>query len=930
MGGDGTAPMVAFRLLGPVAAVGPGGELSLGPPRRYALLAALLLDAGVPVPVARLVDLLWDGDPPATAATMVHGAVAGLRRVLGPEMLATAPGGYALRVAPERVDALRFEQLLAAGRRDVATSPDRAATVLAQALDLWRGPALAGVEAGFARDAAGRLDGLRVDCAELRAEAALAAGRPGDVVAELQELVTAHPLRERCATLLMRALHAAGRSADALAGYRRLRRDLVAELGVEPGPDARRAEAEILAPPPAPARRTTRLPVPPDEFVGREADRAELTAQLAAHRLVTLTGTGGAGKTRLALEVAPTGAILVDLLPVRSPATVEETLAAALGVRPEPGVPLGATIATALADRDTVVVLDNCEHLAEACAALVRALLAGCPRVRVLATSREPLGVPGERVHPVAPLPLADPGAPWPRIAGCEAVTLFATRAAAVRPGFAVDASNAALVLDVCRRLDGLPLALELAAARVASMPLPDLATRLGDRFRLLDAGVRGGDPRHRTLAATVAWSHDLLGADERTLFARLGVFPADFDLAAVEALAAAPPALPSGDVALLLSRLAAGSTVVLDDGPPARYRLLETTRGFARSRLREADLAGLRARHAHHYAALAADIAPNLFRAGSAPWLARLDAEVVNLRAALEWAFAAGDPAASRLGARVVGCLWHHWDLRGARAEGLRWVHTALADPAVTDAPDRLPLLSAGALLHLGRAEFDATAALAGTQLDLARAAGEQGWEGDALGMAATVAWARGAYDRAQQLYEDAVAASLAGGDVWRAAMEEAQLARLHRDRDEPDAAHAAAGRAAAHADAVGEELARGLALDVRASLEHRWGDVARARGLVDRALEHYRCVDYREGEASALHLSGRLALAAAELGAARAAFERSLRLCREIGHRAGIAAAHDGLVDVGEACGRAGAAARRRSEAAAVRLEIGVPAHG
>jgi predicted ATPase/DNA-binding SARP family transcriptional activator len=949
---------VAFRLLGPISAVdASGAAVALGPSRQRALLAGLLVGDRVPVSVAQLVDLLWDSRPPPTAATMVHASIAGLRKALEPgrrsgaaRLLVTRDGGYVLQVSPEEIDAVRFERLLAEGRRAVRAAPERARRVLVEALDLWTGPALAGVDQAFARDAAGRLDDLRVGCAELKAEAGLVLGLHHEVASELVALVARSPLRESLSRLLMVALYRCGRQSEALATCAHLRRSLVMELGVDPGPETRRLElgmlrqsAELECPATTVARSGRSravLPAPMSEFLGRNREQPEVAALLARHRLVTLTGPGGAGKTRLAVEVAQrltdrTGAeaFFVDLTPLAAGAGIEETVASALDVRAEPGQELLGTVAAALDGRDSVIVLDNCEHLLERCATLVASLLARTGQARVLATSREPLGLAGEHLHVVRPLPLASPDDPWDRIAACEAVRLFANRAAAVRPGFVVTPENARLVLDVCARLDGLPLALELAAARAASMPLRDLAARLDDRFRLLAAAARPVDPRHRSLAATVRWTYDLLTGPERALLGRITVFPATFDLAAAQALVG-DEGHATGDGLLTLSRLVACSTVQLEEEPDGepRYRLLETTRQFAREQMNGAELDRLRARHARHYLSVAEQAGRRLFRAGAGPWLARLHRERANLLAALAWAFEPDGDA--DVGARLVGCLWHYWDLRGARSEGLHWVHTALdavgADPAVR----RLPLLSAGALLHMGGAEFDATTELAAELLTLARRSGHRAWKGDALSMLATIAWARGRFDRAQQLYEDAIAAALAGGGVWRAAMAEAQLARLHRDRNEPDAARAVALRSLAHAQQVGEELAHGLALDVLASIEHRWGALAEARRLIEEALVHYRLVDYREGEASALQLVGRIRLGAGEPERARVAFERSLLLCQQIGHRAGTAAALEGLADATtttaaiEAAGVV--AGRLRAAASALRAEIGVPRPG
>ncbi|MDT7704866.1 MAG: hypothetical protein QOG20_473 [Pseudonocardiales bacterium] len=953
-----TDPVVGFRLLGPVSAVdATGAAVALGSSRQRALLAGLLVGEQVPIPVARLVELLWDSCPPPTAATMVHTAIAGLRNALEPgrrsgdaRLLVTRDDGYVLQVSPDEIDAVRFERLLAAGRR---AAPERAHRLLVEASDLWTGPALAGVKQAFARDEANRLDSLRVECAELKAAADLQLGLHHEVASELETLVFRNPLREPLSRLLMVALYRCGRQSEALATYAHLRRSLVTELGVNPAPETRRLELAMLrqsaeleheaTPMTRSGRSHAMLPAPISEFVGRDGEQAEVATLLARQRMITLIGPGGAGKTRLAVEVAQrftdrraVEAFFVDLTPLAAASRIEETVAAALDVRAEPGQELTRTVAAALDGCETVLVLDNCEHVLDGCAALVATVLERTRRVRVLATSREPLGVLGEHLHSVGPLLLAAPNDPWDRIAGCEAVRLFTNRAAAVRPGFVVTPGNARLVLDVCARLDGLPLALELAAARAASIPLRDLAARLDDRFRLLAAAARPADLRHRSLSATVRWSYDLLTGPERTLLERIAVFPATFDLSGAQALVGDEgPAARDG--LLMLSRLVACSMVQLEEEPDGepRYRLLETTRQFARDQVSGAELDRLRARHACHYLSLAEQAGLRLFRANAGPWLARLHRERANLLAALEWAFGPnGDPD---VGARLAGCLWHYWDLRGARGEGLHWVHTALDAVGAEPALRRLPLLSAGALLHMGGAEFDATTELAAELLTLARSTGHRAWEGDALSMTATTAWAQGRFDQAQQLYEDAIAAALAGGGVWRAAMAEAQLARLHRDRNEPDAARAAALRSLAHAQQVGEELAHGLALDVLASIEHRWGAVAEARRLVEEALVHYRLVDYREGEASGLHLVGRIALGAGEPDRARVAFERSLQLCQQIGHRAGTAAALEGLADATAAAGDTTTAEgittdglqtdRLRAAASALRAEIGVP---
>lgn len=673
------------------------------------------------------------------------------------------------------------------------------------------------------------------------------------------------------------------------------------------------------------------LPVPFSTFVGREHERDEVTALIRTHRLVTLTGAGGAGKTRLALEVLRTQAAqvstevwLVDLASLSTPALVGEAVAEALGVRAEPGRALTETLAAALSGRDATVVLDNCEHVLESCAALAQTVLASSERVRLMTTSREPLGIPGEVVYLVRPLATAGEDEAWEHIAACEAVQLFAERAAAAQPGFALTPANADLVLQVCRRLDGLPLALELAAARLSSMSLPQLAERLNDRFRLLDSATRAADPRHRSLSASVTWSYELLEEPERALLARLAVFPAAFTLKAAEQVASGA-GLEVRDIGTLLGGLVTRSMVHLEnaDEGQTHYRLLEITREYGKQRLGAGALAQLHQRHAQCYLDIAEQAEPHLPRAGSAPWLARLHHERHNFRAALQWSFTPeGNP---QLGARLVRCLWYLWDLRGTREEGLHWVHAALHAIGTHQPRERLVLLSAGALLHAGRGDFAACTNLAREQLTLARAVGARDWEGDALGMVATVAWAHGEFEHARPLYEQAVAASLAGGDLWRAAIEQAQLSRLHRDRNDLTAAMALALRALEHAREVGEAMAYGLALDVLASLEHRRGDLRSARQLIQQALDQYQLVGYVEGETSALHLAGHLALASQDPDTAQQAFERSLHLCRRIGHRGGTAIALEGLAAVAAATDNDEGAVLLLGSAAALRQQIG-----
>ncbi|WP_329421341.1 AfsR/SARP family transcriptional regulator [Streptomyces sp. NBC_01268] len=695
-----------FRLLGPLTVSGapaPGG------PRVRALLALLLLDAGRTVTTGRLVDGVYGTEPPAGAANALQSQVSRLRRVL-PEGVSVehSPAGYRLTgTGPEDVDALRFEHLAREGAlAGAAGDPVRAARLLREALGLWQGPALADVrEFPYADGQAARLEALRLDALEACAEARLASGEdPAPLVRELAEAAAAHPLRERLRALQIRALAGAGRQAEALAAYEEVRGALAEELGADPSPELAAAHLAVLRGEgpagaavrdaargpvgepvrepvreaarepargavgegvrdavrgPAPGRpvrepardplrasvRPARLPAPLTEFVGREAERERLGALLAAAavRLVTLVGPGGAGKTRLALEAAGRAggeAVFVDLGAVGR-GEAAGAFARALGVR-DTAAP--DRLAQSLADRPVLLVVDNCEHVIAETAPLVRELLAACPSLRALATSREALGITGESLLPLGALaPLA-------------AEELFVRRGAAALPGF----TGHPRVAEVCAALDGLPLAVELAAARLRTLTVDELADRLGDRFRLLSRGDRTAPERHRTLAAVVEWSWSLLTEEERTLAARLAVFRGG---ATAEA-AARVCGVERADAEDVLASLTEKSLVErVPDGSAGggRYRMLETVRAYAADRLPADDPAP--ASHTAYYLGLARTADPELRGAAQLDWLARLDAEDADLRAALRRATPAD-------GLRLVAALTPYWWLRGLRGQ--------------------------------------------------------------------------------------------------------------------------------------------------------------------------------------------------------------------------------------------------------------------
>lgn len=672
--GEGYGGLMRFGVLGPLTVWGQEGEPVQVPEAKVrALLADLLVHVlvhrGAPVSADRLIADLWGGRPPGDAPAALRVKVSQLRRALGDrELVAFRAPGYLLRAAAEDVDAGRFRALLDRARRDADLHARRA--LLTEALELWRGPAYADfADEEFARTEIARLDEQRLAALEELAETRLALGEHGPLAAELAGPVTEHPLRERLRAVHLRALYQAGRQSEALASYADLRGRLATELGVDPGPELAALHQAILEQDPAlgppsrpPIPPATNLPAPLTPLIGRDAAVAEVRALLSANRLVTLSGPGGVGKTRLALEVAadpgrafPGGVWLVELaeLTSASPAEVQEAVATVLGLRDDVPAPMADRLAAALRAGDTLLVLDNCEHVVEEVAALAERLLRAAPGLRILATGREPLRIAGETLWTVPPL------------GGEAAAELLRARA-----GVELDDEEA--VAEVCARLDGLPLALELAATRMRALTPRGLADRLDDRFRVLAVGRRGGPARQQTLRAMIDWSWEPLTEEERLVLRRLAVHAGGCTLEAAGAVCAQPGL----DVLDTLTRLVDRSLVVpTADG---RYRLLESVAAYCVERLAEAgELAELRLRHARHYAGLAERAEPHLRGHGQRHHLALLDAENANVRAAIEHAVRLG---AADEAVRLVNAMAWYWVLRGRFGEGRRALEKAVS----------------------------------------------------------------------------------------------------------------------------------------------------------------------------------------------------------------------------------------------------------
>ena len=688
------------RLFGELEVLAAGVPVPVRGAKQRALLALLALQRGQPVSADRLIDVLWGDGLAANPANALQVQIGQLRRTFGAAAIVTSDAGYALDVRPDQVNVVRFEQLVRKGRRlaaDGELAP--ASATLGEALGLRRGEPLAEFAyAGFADAERARLDELTLVAAESRAGADLGLGRYEELAGELEASCREHPLRERLWELLILALYRSGRQAEALRAYAEVRDRLAGELGLDPGPALRELQTRILAQDPslAPASALARpAPVPAGgaaaapvtvgnlrerlgRFVGRDAELAQLREAVRSRRLITLTGPGGAGKTRLAVEAAgalrqehPDGAWLVELAGVTEPDGVVPAAAAALGAAaaaltsPQPAGSTTELIVRHLAGRSLVLVLDNCEHVIGQAAALTDTLVGAVPGLRLIATSREPLGIPGEVLVPVGGL------------APAAAAELFVDRARAVRPGFLPDGPAGAVIEDICRRLDGLPLAVELAAARLRALPLATLAERLEDRFRLLSHGARTAMPRQQTLRAVVDWSYDLLFEDERRLFSRLATFTGGCGLTAAEAVCA-DERVSAGEILDVLSRLVDKSLVIApDDEGEARFSQLQTLWQYGRDRLTESGEADtMRARHGAYYRQLAEQAHQGLRGAAGPMWRDRLVTESGNLQAALDWYIATGDADAALSLASGMAWLWF---ITGDFLEGARWLGAAL-----------------------------------------------------------------------------------------------------------------------------------------------------------------------------------------------------------------------------------------------------------
>jgi predicted ATPase/DNA-binding SARP family transcriptional activator len=963
----------------------------------------------------QLIDALWSELDPVAAANnlrvTLHHARQGLRAAGAAPAAFLTRDGDAISLGPAervRVDVDGFEAAL----RQAWQSSDPMASHIA--LDAYRGDLLP--EDLYEDWADGRRTAMRASYPTLLRRLAQLHEQRGNLdqaVAALQLLVAAEPLDEHAHTALMRLFAETGRQHHALEQYDQLLTLLARELGAEPQPATRELMAAIregriaeLAPPPAAvpptAERPQGLPAPVDELIGRERERAELARLLGTTRLVTLTGPGGVGKTRLALAVAhdvaagfPNGAHLTELASIDDPELVLPAIARAVGAREVAGQPLLDTVIDRLRQQRVLLVIDNMEHVASA-APVVAKLLAGCPDLEALITSRGRLKLQGEQEYPLQPLALPD--APLAldsqsnsamtgrALEDVPAVALFTRRARAALPAFVLSGGNAAAVAEICRRLDGLPLAIELAAARVRLLPPPELLARLDHPLAVLTGDPRDAPDRHRTLRATIAWSHDLLTPAEQDLFARLAVFVGGFTMEAVEWFTAkgrthawsptTPDAprphsptfhSPASDTLDLVASLVDQSLLrqSVRPGAAARLAMLETNREYARERLEfrgEAETA--RRCHADLYLALAESAEPELQGPDQTTWLHRLETEHDNLRQALITFHESGDGEEQL---RLAAALWRFWWQRGFFSEGRRWLEQAIAEgDAAGPALHATAHDGAGALAE-SQGDLPAAAVHHETALSLRRESGDRRGEARSLVDFGIIADKMGEPERAQQLFEDALAiaraeadhaqiaaclanlgfVSLDQGDLQHAAASFRESLAVFRDLgDQRNVSYVLSGLGTlvflqgdyGSAAAIQEEALRmlrelgdrqGIA-DTIVDLGHAvqcQGDLSRAQELYVESLHRYRDLGDPSGVAFVLTHLGRLERERGDTARAEAHLRESLNVSWQIGEKPMLTEAIEGLAEVACDRGDAGLCARLLGIAMALRETTGLP---
>ena len=959
--------MLRISLAGRIGVEADGAALDTGGLGRLGRLALAYLVCERRRPVTRdeLAELLWGDDLPRSWETSLRGLALRVRGLLASaglppaEALTSAfgvwqlqlPDGTEVDVEAAPADLARAEEALAAGRADEArAAAERAAAVASRGfLPEGRG--------AWVEHRQGELRELHLRALEVAADAAGAAADWAGAVRAAEEAVSLEPFRESAHLRLMEAHAGAGNRGEALRAYERCRRVLADQLGVGPSPATEAAYLALLGEEPAPAPPPPAVPLPPSNLpypltrlVGRDEELAQIDKALAGARLLTLTGTGGVGKTRLCLAAAADlaadyadGAFLVELAPLADPDLLPQQVLTALGLREEAGQSPQATLEAHLRTRHLLLVLDNCEHLVAAAAAVAERLLRASPRLTVLATSREPLGVPGEATWRV------------PSLSPDGAMALFTERAKAVRPDFTVTATTRPALSQLCQRLDNIPLAIELAAARTTALSVDEIAARLDDRFRLLSGGARTAVPRQQTLRAMVDWTYDALAPVERKVFDRLAVFGSTFDLEAAEQVAAdggvdtgdlvvdrvdasdlvvdrvdasdlVVDRVDASDIVEVLGGLVNKSLVVAERPAPGgrtRYRLLETMRLYARERLAESgEAAAVRARHLDRALDLAQDAAAVLDGPDQAEVLDRLEAEHDDLRVALAWGTSGGDPEPAL---RLATALGRFWEIRGHLSEGRGWLEAALTAGGGGEWPGlRAVALNWAAVLAQHQGDYAAARGLYEHSLALRRRLDDRPGLAAALVGLGNLAALQGQLGVARDQFEEAldIGRQISEPQVVAAAL--TNLGWVAHARGDLRQARALYEEALTVRRSLGDGHGTALVLANLGDLALQQGDLDPAHALHTEGLELRRRLGDRSGVADSLAALGRVALARGDRATARTLHTEGLAERRRVGDRPGMPGSLSALAELARLDGEVATASALLEEALAVATEL------
>ena len=930
-----------FEIFGELRVSCAGAPLVLGGLMAQRLLAALLVDAR-PVGRDTLIERLWGDCPPATATTALQVHVSHLRRALEPDyrrgvgsVLRTTGDGYVLAVDRAQIDADHFESLVHRAEERAPSDPQRALGDVESARALWRGrPWGALADEPWLRGHVARMEELRRRADEVWGDVQLALGRHELIVDSLAAAVEEEPLREHRWEQLMLAQYRCGRQAEALRGFQDARHTLTEELGIEPSPALRALDQAVLvqdpsldAPPCFVAGRPRHnLPAALTRLVGREDDLRATRKLLEASRLVTLTGVGGVGKTRLAVQCAADlvprfddGAWLVELAPISDPGLVPGRVAATLGLRERGGQSLMDMIAEYLADRFLLLVVDNCEHVIDAAARLVDTLLNAAPHLHVLGTSREPLGPPYEQVLrvPVLEVPAPSDDTDTGRVAGSAAVQLFVERASAVTASFGLTAENQADVAELCRRLDGIPLALELAAVRIESMTPAEMVHHLEHRFQLLGVDRKHAG-RHQTLRGTIDWSHQLLERNEQTLFSRLSVFAGGWTITTARSVAAGS-GLDEPTVLDGLAGLVRKSMVVAEsEAKSTRYRMLESLRQYARERLASSgEEVAVRSRHAEHFTRLVESLADDVRGPRQDAAYGTLLTELDNIRAAFDWHLAAGDAVTALRLVRILRTFWTEL----MPSEGVQRALAAVALGGNASAAPRAGGLADAAWIGYvsGREEC---ARHAEESVAISQAAGIPP-DPEALCTLALGDFFAGCVDRSLARLEEATVASRAIDDPYEIASALTGTCMARALLGDTDAALAAGEEALAIARDLGylTQIAGSLA-----ALGFAWGarDLERGVALLDESLALKSDTTY---SALARVVSGHLRVMLGDHDGALRLFGETLEIYGELGDAFYLPTSLEGTAAALCLRGRATAAARLLGASEEVRRKLMLP---